>query len=248
MPPSHLLSWSFIPFINPKTSIYPPNLLEKEYNDVQTIINCAGVIPQNCATLDYKKYIRINTLFPHKLQELSTKYNYKFIHITTDCVYNGQKGNYIETDVHSETEIYGVSKSLGEPEDACIIRTSIIGEELLNKRSLLEWLINEQNNKINGYANHLWNGVTCLTLSEIIKTIIEKNLFWEGVRHIYSPNTVSKYELCLIINNIYNLNLTIEKVNTKSNIDRSLKSNYAMNFNIKNIENQIIDIFNNYKL
>ena len=219
------------------------NLLEKEYNDVQTIINCAGVIPQNCATLDYKKYIRINTLFPHKLKELSTKYNYKFIHITTDCVYNGQKGNYIETDVHSETGIYGISKSLGEPEDACIIRTSIIGEELLNKRSLLEWLINQQNNKINGYANHLWNGVTCLTLSEIIKTIIEKNLFWEGVRHIYSPNTVSKYELCVYINEIYNLNIAICKYETEI-INKSLGSCYNMNFKIKKIENQIIDTFN----
>ena len=219
------------------------NLLEKEYNDVQTIINCAGVIPQNCATLDYKKYIRINTLFPHKLKELSTKYNYKFIHITTDCVYNGQKGNYIETDVHSETGIYGISKSLGEPEDACIIRTSIIGEELLNKRSLLEWLISNKNNKINGYANHLWNGVTCLTLSEIIKTIIEKNLFWEGVRHIYSPNTVSKYELCVYINEIYNLNIAICKYETEI-INKSLGSCYNMNFKIKKIENQIIDTFN----
>jgi dTDP-4-dehydrorhamnose reductase len=220
------------------------NLLQKEYNDVQTIINCAGIIPQNCATIDYRKYIRINTLFPHKLQELSTKYNYKFIHITTDCVYDGLKGNYIETDLHSETGIYGVSKSLGEPEDACIIRTSIIGEELLNKRSLLEWLISQQNNKIDGYANHIWNGVTCLALAEIVKDIIDNNKYWIGVRHIYSPISISKYELCVYINEIYNLNLTIEKVNAKSNIDRSLKSNYAMNFNIKNIENQIIDLFN----
>ena len=219
------------------------NLLQKEYNDVQTIINCAGVISQSCPTLDYKKYIRINTLFPHKLQELSVKYNYKFIHITTDCVYDGQKGNYIETDVHSEPGIYGVSKSLGEPENACIIRTSSIGEELLNKKGLLEWLISQENKEINGYANHLWNGVTCLTLSEIIKTIIEKNLFWEGIRHIYSPNIVSKYELCVYINEIYNLNISICKYETEI-INKSLGSCYNMNFKIKKIENQIIDTFN----
>jgi dTDP-4-dehydrorhamnose reductase len=224
------------------------SLLQKEYNDAQTIINCAGIIPQNCSTLEYRKYIRINTLFPHKLQELSTKYNYNFIHITTDCVYDGSKGNYNETDVHSETGIYGVSKSLGEPEDACIIRTSIIGEELFNKKSLLEWLISQQNNNINGYANHIWNGVSCLTLAELIKDIIEKNLFWRGVRHIYSPINISKYNLCVFINEIYKLNLTIEKVNDKSNIDKSLNSNYAMNFNIKNMEKQIIDLFNYHKL
>jgi dTDP-4-dehydrorhamnose reductase len=220
------------------------NLLKKDYNDVHTLINCAGIIPQNCPTSDYRKYIRINTLFPHKLQELSVKYNYKFIHITTDCVYDGLKGNYNETDVHSEIGIYGVSKSLGEPDDACVIRASIIGEELFNKKSLLEWLISQQNNNINGYTNYIWNGVSCLTLAEIIKDIIKKNLFWKGVRHIHSPINVSKYHLCAYINEIYNLNLTIEKFNIKANINRSLKSNYVMNFNIKNIENQIIDLFN----
>jgi len=219
------------------------SLLQKEYDDVQTIINCAGIIPQNCSTLDCRKYIRINTLFPHKLQELSAKYNYKFIHITTDCVYDGLKGNYNETDLHSETGIYGVSKSLGEPADACIIRTSIIGEELLNKKSLLEWLISQQNNKINGYANHIWNGVTCLTLAEIVKDIIDNNKYWIGVRHIFSPEIISKYDLCVYINEIYNLHMSICKYETEI-INKSLGSCYNMNFKIKKIENQIIDLFN----
>ena len=201
------------------------NLLEKEYNDVQAIINCAGVIPQNCTALDYRKYIRINTLFPHKLQELSVKYNYKFIHITTDCVYDGQKGNYIETDVHSETGIYGVSKSLGEPENACIIRTSIIGEELLNKKSLLAWLISQQNKSISGYTNYLWNGITCLSLAEIIKDIIDNNIYWVGVRHIFSSEKISKYELCAYINEIYNLNINIEPLEISSYKNMSLCSN-----------------------
>ena len=216
------------------------NLLKKEYNDVQTIINCAGIIPQNRPILDYKKYIRINTLFPHKLQELSVKYNYKFIHITTDCVFDGQKGNYNETDVHSETGIYGVSKSLGEPEDACIIRTSIIGEELLNKKGLLEWIISQQNKEINGYTNHLWNGVTCLTLADIIKDIIDNNKYWRGVRHIYSPNSVSKYELCVYINEIYNLNISICKYETEI-INKSLVSHHNCVFiNTQFIHKQII--------
>jgi dTDP-4-dehydrorhamnose reductase len=215
-------------------------LLQKEYNDVQTIINCAGIIPQNCPTLDYRKYIRINTLFPHKLQELSKEYNYKFIHITTDCVYDGLKGNYNETDVHSETGIYGVSKSLGEPEDACIIRTSIIGEEVLNKKGLLEWIISQQNKEINGYTNHMWNGVTCLSLAEIIKDIIDANKYWVGVRHIYSPNSVSKYDICVFINEIYNLNISISKYTTAI-INKSLVSHHNCVFiNTQFIHKQII--------
>ena len=73
-------------------------ILQKEQNENQTIINCSGIIPQNTNINDYRKYIRINTLFPHKLQKISKKYNYKFIHITTDCVFDGLKGNYNEND------------------------------------------------------------------------------------------------------------------------------------------------------
>jgi dTDP-4-dehydrorhamnose reductase len=182
------------------------NILEK--GDV--IINCAGIIPQKY-TNEYKKFIKINTLFPHKLNEISIKNSYKFIHITTDCVFDGVKGNYYPIDIHSATDIYGISKSLGEPEEATIIRTSIIGEELTGKKSLIEWVKSNKNGNIKGYTNHMWNGVTCLELAKIIKNIIDNNIFWSGVRHIFSPNIVSKYELCCYINEIYKLNINIEK-------------------------------------
>ena len=222
-------------------------LLQKEPNDDQIIINCAGIIPQNVNNDNFRKYVKINALFPHKLQEISNKYNYKFIHITTDCVFDGLKGNYVETDIHNETNIYGISKSLGEPEDACIIRTSIIGEELLNKKSLLEWIISQKDKTIQGYTNYLWNGVTCLTLANIIKDIIINNNYWIGVRHIFSPNCVSKYDLCNYINEIYNLNITICKYESKI-IDKSLNTSYnnLIKYNILDIKQQLklLYIFN----
>lgn len=216
-------------------------ILQKEKNENQTIINCAGIIPQNNTITDYRKYIQINTLFPHKLQEISNKYNYKFIHITTDCVFDGLKGNYIETDIHNESSIYGVSKSLGEPDDACIIRTSIIGEELLNKKSLLEWVISQKNKTINGYSNYYWNGVTCLTLAKIIAQIIESNGYWKGVRHIFSPDSISKYDLCVYINEIYKLNINVNKFDCKQNINKILSTIYEINkdLNIPIIKDQI---------
>ena len=132
---------------------------------------------------------------------------------------------------------------MGEPENSCIIRTSIIGHEETHKKSSLEWIISNKNKEINGYDNHLWNGVTCLTLSNIIKNMINNNIYWKGVRHIYSPTTVSKYDLCVYVNKIYDLNITIKKVNDKFNINKSLTSNYNMNFEIKDIENQILDLY-----
>jgi dTDP-4-dehydrorhamnose reductase len=182
------------------------NLLE---NNI--IINCAGIIPQKYKEDNIKTFIRVNTLFPHKLNEYAKMYGCKFIHITTDCVYNGSIGNYSVNDNHSATNMYGISKSLGEPEDATIVRTSIIGEELLGKKSLIEWVRGNKNGNIKGYTNHFWNGVTCLELAKYIKNIIDNTDFWLGVRHIFSPNIVTKHELCCYINEIYDLNINIEK-------------------------------------
>ena len=213
------------------------------------IINCAGIIPQKTNSLEYNIYIKVNTLFPNKLQEFSEKNNCQVIHITTDCVFNGNQEiykNYIETSEHNEINIYGITKSLGENLNSCIIRTSIIGEELLNKKSLLEWAISNKNGSINGYTNHYWNGITCLTLAKIINNIIENNLYWKGVRHIYSPDYVSKYELCCIINKIYNLNINITKLSTDNICNKTLSSIYKddknnLNNIIKPLEIQIIE-------
>jgi dTDP-4-dehydrorhamnose reductase len=209
-------------------------------NDI--IINCAGIIPQKYKNDKFKTFIKINTLFPRKINDISIKNGYKFIHITTDCVFDGIKGNYYSTDIHSATDIYGISKSLGEPEEATIIRTSIIGEELTGKKSLIEWVKSNKNGNIKGYINHMWNGVTCLELAKIILNIIDNNIYWTGVRHIFSPNVVSKYDLCCYINKIYKLNIDIEKY------EDSISKNMTLNdYNImieNNILNQIKEQYN----
>jgi dTDP-4-dehydrorhamnose reductase len=175
----------------------------------EIIINCAGAIPQKES--DPRKFIKVNTLFPHKLNEYSKLFAMKFIHVTTDCVFDGKKGNYAVDDEHTAKDIYGIGKSLGEPSDATVIRTSIIGEELCGKKSFIEWVKKNAGKQISGYTNHYWNGVTCLTLANIIKEIVETDNYWKGVRHIFSPNMVSKYDMCCCVNEIYDLNITVEK-------------------------------------
>lgn len=223
-------------------------LLDKNIDENFVLINSAGVIPQ--ASKNYqltdKDYFKINSIFPIILSKLCNKYKCKMIHVTTDCVFSGEKGNYIETDEHDASDSYGVSKSLGELCNCTIIRTSIIGEEKLNKRSLLEWVKSNANKEINGYVNHYWNGVTCLQLSKIIHCIISENLYWTGVRHIFSPETVNKYELTSMINDIYKFNITIKKFNTEKKIDKSINTIYNTNkeFNIKSLKDQIIEMHN----
>jgi dTDP-4-dehydrorhamnose reductase len=234
------------------SQFYDVTLIDRKAFDIETcewgdlnnivklgdvIINCAGAIPQQ--KCDIRKYISLNTLFPHKLNEISKNHGRQFIHITTDCVFSGKNGNYNENSKHDAEDIYGISKSLGEDSSMCIIRTSIIGEEINNKNSLIEWVIKQKNNTINGYSNFFWNGVTCLQLAKIIYTIIDKKMFWNGIKHINSPDIVSKYQLCQYINDIYDLNIKINVVDYPEK-NMTICSNYDNSvFNIPNIKLQI---------
>jgi dTDP-4-dehydrorhamnose reductase len=216
-------------------------------NEFDIIINCIGIIPQskNINDTSNRNYFLINSLFPNMLSTFAYTRNLKFIHITTDCVFSGSKGNYTEIDDHDETNNYGVSKSLGElGYKSTIIRTSIIGEELKNKYSLLEWVKKHNNTSLIGYTNHHWNGVTCLELSKIINKMIDGNNWWTGVRHIYSPTSVTKYELVTMINDTYNLNNRVDMLETETNVNKTLNSIYDVNgtFNIPELKIQIEEL------
>jgi len=205
------------------------------------IINCCGLIPQRINNSYTELYYLINTVFPLYLSNICIKYRLKLICPTTDCVFSGKKGNYIETDFHDEINIYGISKSLGESSSATIIRTSIIGEELYNKKSFLEFVKN--GNIINGWSNHYWNGITCYQYCKVIDKIISEDLFWKGVRHIYSPVKKTKYDLACIIKKVYGLSININKCNSDNMIDKTLSSIYSINtiFTIPSLEEQIYE-------
>lgn len=215
------------------------DLLSHKLKENDVIINCMGIIPQrnNTSKIDY---IRVNTLLPQILYEECNKIKAKFIHITTDCVFSGNKDFYHEYSCHDSIDVYGKTKSLGEPDDATIIRTSIIGEEKRNKKSLLEFV--KKNKNINGYINHYWNGVTCLQLAKIIDEMLCKNIFWKGVKHIFSPDALSKFNLIRLIAEIYELNIDIKAHQTEKHCYRILISKRdEINFDIPSIREQIIE-------
>lgn len=211
-------------------------------NDI--IINCAGVIKPQIDKLGDLNGILGNSVFPFLLANVCEELKLKCIHITSDCVFSGNKGNYIESDLHDCTDVYGKTKSLGEPKNCTVIRTSIIGEERQNGRSLVEWIKKQKNKDANGYTTHFWNGVTCLELAKIINKMIVGNIYWDGVRHIYSPNIVSKDELLKIVNNVYDLIINISSVEAPK-CDRSLSSKYDTSQKLcnKTIEFQVQEMF-----
>lgn len=211
----------------------------KPYNN-SIIINCTNYNPNS--VIDTKiNCLIINSLFPKMLDKIANILNIKYIHISTNGVFNYEIGNCNELVMPNEENMYGLSKFLGEPENACVIRTSIIGEEIIKKKSLLEWVISNKNGKINGYKNYLWNGCTCLELVKLIKTIIDTDTYWKGIRHLHSMEIISKYQLVCMINEIYNLNINIIPVELEKTINKTLSSIYDNMIISKSIKDQIIE-------
>ena len=114
-------------------------------------------------------------------------------------------------------------------------------QELNNKKSFLEFVKNSET--INGWDNHFWNGITCYQYCKVIDKIINEDLFWKGIRHIYSPVKKTKYELACIIKKVYGLSININKCNVDNIIDKTLSSIYSTNtiFSIPSLEEQIYE-------
>jgi len=132
---------------------------------------------------------------------------------------------------------------LGEPEESTIIRTSIIGEELRNFSSLLEWVKLNKGKEVNGYTNHIWNGITCLQFAKVCKDVIDSGKFWRGVRHITSPEAISKFDLVRLISDVYDLNIKVIPHETETKCDRSLISvRDEIVFEVPELKKQLLEM------
>lgn len=162
----------------------------------------------------------INGALPHLL---SREWGKKLIHITTDCVYNGLEGfPYDENSQKTPIDLYGLSKSLGEPTDCLTIRTSIIGRELEGFTGLLEWFLQQEGQEISGFSNHYWNGVTTKQFGEICDQIISEPEKYPGtgLHHVFS-SVVSKHEMLLKLREKFGIQCEI-KDNPEPKLNRSL--------------------------
>lgn len=187
------------------------------------VVNCIGIINTK-AEENKENTIFINSVFPHKVSRVCKARQIPFIHITTDCVFNGKTGWYDEESCHTALDIYGRSKSLGEPSDCMVLRTSIIGEEIHTYSSLLEWVKSKSGQTIQGYTNHFWNGITTLQYGDIVYEILVNKFYEEKLFHIFSPHEVSKFTLVKMIADKFKMNVKIEPHEAPAGINRTLKS------------------------
>jgi dTDP-4-dehydrorhamnose reductase len=156
-------------------------------------------------------------------------------------VYSGLKGGYTEEDPHDALDDYGKSKSLGEPNNCMVLRTSIIGEETHKNASLVEWVKSQKGGTVNGYTNHDWNGITTKQYAKICDKIITDGLYENECFHIHSPQAVNKHSLVSMIGNRFNLNLTVNPFEATTKIDRTLLSVRGLSdkLNIPTVAQQI---------
>jgi dTDP-4-dehydrorhamnose reductase len=188
------------------------------------VINCIGVVKQRGHRTSEDEMIEVNAHFPHKLLSICDAFGARLIHISTDCVFSGNKGNYVVTDNPDPIDIYGSSKLAGEIVDDhnLTIRTSHVGRELTNFTSLFEWILNSRGKKVFGYKNAIYTGLTTFSLSVVINSLLTTGLSVNGLVHVAS-SPINKFQLITELNNRLGLDIDIE-TNESVVLNRSLVS------------------------
>jgi dTDP-4-dehydrorhamnose reductase len=174
------------------------------------VINCIGIIKQLEAAKDPIISLEVNALFPHRLAQLCRAAQVRLIHVSTDCVFSGQKGNYTEDDIPDPVDLYGRTKLLGElNQDGCLtLRTSIIGRSLTQTVGLLDWFLGNRNGQVQGFTRAIYSGLTTQALANILYQIIIDLPQLSGLYHVASQ-PITKYELLQKINKLMDLNIEI---------------------------------------
>lgn len=196
-----------------------------------TVINCIGILNKD-AEDHPAKAIWFNSYFPHFLEEITKDSKTQVIHISTDCVFNGKKGNYDESDQKDGEGFYAQSKALGEVvnQKDLTLRTSIIGPELNEKGiGLFHWFMN-QTGKINGYTSAIWSGVTTLELAKTIEyCILNKQT---GLKHLTNGVPIDKFHLISLFKEVWKKeNVEILAFDNKK-VDKSLKKSLVLPYNV----------------
>jgi dTDP-4-dehydrorhamnose reductase len=187
------------------------------------VVNCVGVIKQSPLAKDPIATITVNALFPHLLARACGEAGVRVIHIGTDCVFSGAKGNYRESDLPDATDLYGRTKLLGEVDSRhCVtLRTSIIGHELSGRHGLIEWFL-AQEGSVRGFAGAVFSGFPTVELAGIVADRVIPNAGLAGLYHVSSA-PVSKYDLLRLVGEQYVKEIRIERDEAFA-CDRSLDS------------------------
>jgi dTDP-4-dehydrorhamnose reductase len=196
-------------------------LFERVKPDV--VINCVGLVKQLPGAEDLLTAIPMNALLPHRLLAMCKVAGARLIHISTDCVFDGARGMYRESDFADATDLYGRSKYLGELHDpqAVTLRTSIIGPELGSAHGLVSWFL-AQRGRVKGFTRAIFSGLPTVELARVIRDFVIPAADLSGLYHVSSA-PISKYDLLRGVAREYGHSIEIV-ADGELVIDRSLDS------------------------
>jgi dTDP-4-dehydrorhamnose reductase len=185
------------------------------------VVNCVGVVKQLAQADDPLRVLPINSMLPHRLAKWCALGGARLVHISTDCVFAGTKGRYLETDVSDATDLYGKSKYIGEvhSDNAITLRTSIIGHELQHPHSLVDWFL-AQGASCRGYRKAIFSGVPTVVLAQLVRDLIIPRAALSGLYHV-AAEPINKFDLLTLIKDVYGKQIEIVPDDTLV-IDRSL--------------------------
>lgn len=188
------------------------------------IINAVGIIKQLPSARNVIKTLSVNSIFPHRLSEISNRVGSRLITISTDCVFSGKTGGYVESDFSDAPDLYGKSKFLGEiaDENCLTIRTSIIGRELNTAHGLIEWFLSNEGKSVKGFQRAVFSGFPTIVLADILADLIENHPKLHGLYHV-SCEPINKFDLLTLVKEAYQADIEIMP-SDELLIDRSLDS------------------------
>ena len=221
------------------------NHIEEIIKDVKpsVVINCIGILNKQ-AEEDKSRAVLVNGYLPHYIDKLSELYKFKFIHISTDCVFDGANGEYIEGSFKDAKNFYGQSKAIGEVINNrnVTLRTSIIGPDINEKGiGLFKWFM-EQTEPISGYSKVVWTGVTTLQLAKCIEMIIKNDVF--GLFHVVNNKKIDKYELLQLFKKYFRADMIINKAEDYISDKSLINTNTSFDFCVSDYEDMIIEMKN----
>jgi dTDP-4-dehydrorhamnose reductase len=175
------------------------------------VLNAVGIVKQRQEARDPVGTIAVNALLPHRLATRCAITEARLIHVSTDCVFSGNRGEYIESDVPDAHDLYGRSKLLGEVDDdaSLTIRTSMVGREIRSSRGLIEWFLSRRGETVPGFTRARFSGLTTLELSRVIADVVEHHRNLTGVWHVAGDPT-SKFDLLSLVNDAFRLGSILE--------------------------------------
>ncbi len=187
------------------------------------VVNCIGLVKQLADANDPLQAIPINALLPHRIAALCQVAVARLVHFSTDCVFSGAKGNYLESDFPDAGDLYGRSKFLGEVDYpyAITLRTSIVGHELSGHRSLVGWFLAQQGS-VKGYDKAIFSGMPTIELARVVRDFVIPNPQLRGLYHV-AAKPINKFDLLKLVAQTYGKNIEIIPSNELV-IDRSLNA------------------------